>query len=188
MATPPAKLLIIGLGNPGPEYAGTRHNAGAMVVARLAARLKLRLARDRATGCHAARRGGLTIGIPGSYMNESGGPVARLAAKAGVAAPLVVSDDLDLPLGTLRFRMKGTAGGHNGLASVISALGTDRFPRLKVGIGRPESREKVVEYVLSPFDEAERKPFNETVDRAAKALHVLIAEGMDKAVSGLGRE
>lgn len=189
MATPPPdKLLIIGLGNPGPEYEGTRHNAGAMVVSRLAARLKLRLTRDRATGCFTARRGGLTLGIPGSYMNESGGPVARLTSKAGVAAPLLVSDDLDLPVGTLRLRMKGTAGGHNGLASVISALGTDQFPRLKVGIGRPESREKVVDYVLSPFGAEEQRLFTEALDRAAKALHVLITEGMDKAIAGLGRE
>ena len=185
--TKAARILIVGLGNPGEEYARTRHNAGLMAVELLAARLKLRLARDRALGSWVARRGGTVLARTGSFMNVSGPPVARLARKFGVSAPLIVNDDLDLPLGTIRFRTQGTAGGHHGLESIIEALGTDRFPRLKIGIGRPTSRQGIVEWVLSPFAPEEREMLDQALDRAEQALHDVIELGMDKAISRLSK-
>jgi PTH1 family peptidyl-tRNA hydrolase len=186
-AVKPARLLIIGLGNPGAEYADTRHNTGAMAVERLAALMKLKFTRDRALGAWTARRGGVVLARTGTYMNVSGPPVARLARKLGVSAPLIVNDDLDLPLGTIRFRAQGTAGGHHGLESIIEALGTDRFPRLKIGIGRPARRGGIVEWVLSPFAPEELEMLDQGLDRAAHALHDVIELGMDKAISGLSR-
>jgi len=179
----PPKILIVGLGNPGPEYEETRHNVGAMAVARLVSLLKLKLARDRSSGGWSARRGRVALARPGSFMNESGPAVARLAAKFGDPSPLIVNDDLDLPLGTIRFRTRGSAGGHHGLESIIAALGTDRFPRLKIGIGKPESRENTVDYVLSPFPEGEWKLLSSTLDRAAEALRDVINDGMEHAMS-----
>ena len=177
------RLLIVGLGNPGPEYGGTRHNVGAMAIARLATRLKVKLIHSKPLGCWTARRGRTVLAIPNSFMNESGPPVARLAAKFGTPKPLVVNDDLDLPLGTIRFRTQGTAGGHHGLESVIGALGHDCFPRLKIGIGRPENRGNVVEWVLTPFPAGEQELLESTLDRAAKALRDVMNEGMGKAMS-----
>lgn len=185
--TKPARILIIGLGNPGEEYAHTRHNAGVMAVERLAFRLRMKLARDRSLGSWIACRNGIVLARTGSYMNVSGPPVARLAKKFGVAAPLVVNDDLDLPLGTIRFRAQGTAGGHHGLESIIGALGTDRFPRLKIGIGRPANRQAIVDWVLSPFALEEQETLDQALDRAAQALHDVIEQGMDKAISGISR-
>ena len=183
----PARILIVGLGNPGAEYAHTRHNAGIMAVERLATLMKMKLAKDRSLGAWIARRGGVVLARTGSYMNVSGPPIARLAHKLGVSAPLIVNDDLDLPLGTIRFRAQGTAGGHHGLESIIEALGTDRFPRLKIGIGRPAHRGGIVEWVLSPFAPEEREMLDQGLDRAAHALHDVIELGMDKAISGLSR-
>ena len=138
----PSRILIVGLGNPGTQYAHTRHNAGALAIERLAALLKVKLKTDATLGVRLAIAGPVVLARPECFMNESGGPVARLASATGLR-PLVVSDDLDLPLGTLRFRSKGAAGGHNGLRSIIDALGTREFPRLKLGIGRPLSKEDV---------------------------------------------
>ena len=185
--TKAARILIVGLGNPGGEYARTRHNAGVMAVERLATRMKVKLARDRALGSWVARQGGVVLARTNTYMNVSGPPVARLTKKFGVPAPLVVNDDLDLPLGAIRFRTQGTAGGHHGLESIIAALGTDRFPRLKIGIGRPANRQGIVEWVLSPFAPEELELLDQALDRAAQALHDVIELGMDKAMSGLSR-
>jgi len=185
--TKSAGILIIGLGNPGEEYAHTRHNAGIMAVELLASRLNLKLSRDRSSGAWMARRGGFVLARTGSFMNLSGPPVASLARKLKVSAPLVVNDDLDLPLGTIRFRTRGTAGGHHGLESIITALGTDVFPRLKIGIGRPTNRQSVVDWVLSPFAPEEAETLGKALDRAAQALHDVIELGMDKAISRISR-
>ena len=152
---------IVGLGNPGPEYRDTRHNIGARVLDGIATMLHARFGREGGHLVAAARWHGEPVHLvkPQSYMNETGPAVARLARRLhlGPADLIVVFDDLDLPLGTVRVRMKGSAGGHNGVHSLIEALGTDQIRRVKVGIGRPppaggpRRREKVVDHVLSPF-------------------------------------
>ena len=150
---------IIGLGNPGPEYKNTRHNVGQRVVDALARRLHARLAREGGHQVASAEWQGHHLHLikPGSFMNVSGPVVARLSKKLRLDPRdlIIVFDDLDLPLGTVRARMKGSAGGHNGVRSVIDALGTDAIRRVKVGIGRPgtpgQDRDRVVDHVLSPF-------------------------------------
>ena len=150
---------IIGLGNPGPEYRNTRHNVGQRVVDGVARRVRARLARE---GGHQVARvewAGEILHLikPACFMNVSGPTVARFARKLALDAAdlIIVFDDLDLPLGKVRVRMKGSAGGHNGVRSIIAALGTDVFRRVKVGIGRPappgQRKELVVDHVLSPF-------------------------------------
>ena len=150
---------IIGLGNPGPEYRNTRHNVGQRVVDRVARLVHARLSREGSHQVARVTRQGdaLYLVKPACFMNVSGPVVARLARRLAVGPPdlIIVFDDLDLPLGKVRVRMKGTAGGHNGVRSVIEALGTDAFRRVKVGIGRPappgQQKALVVDHVLSPF-------------------------------------
>ena len=156
---------IIGLGNPGRQYRDSRHNVGQRVVDRLARRVHARFSRE---GGHQVARaewqGELLYLIkPACFMNVSGPVVARLSRKLhlGPSDLIIVFDDLDLPLGKVRARMKGSAGGHNGVRSVIEALGTDAFRRVKVGIGRPappgQQKDLVVDHVLSPFYPDERE-------------------------------
>lgn len=150
---------IVGLGNPGPEYRNTRHNVGQRVVDGLARRLHARFAREGGHEVAQARWRGEPLYLIklGSFMNVSGPALSRLSRKLhlGPRELIVVFDDLDLPLGTVRVRMKGSAGGHNGVRSVIDALGTSDIRRVKVGIGRPaapgEKREQITDHVLSPF-------------------------------------
>jgi PTH1 family peptidyl-tRNA hydrolase len=177
---------IVGLGNPGPEYRGTRHNVGQRVLDGLARRLR---ARWRRQGGHALAQGrwrGETVHLvkPGSFMNVSGPAVARLlrALRVGAEDLIVVFDDLDLPLGKVRVRMKGSAGGHNGVRSLIEALGTEGFRRVKVGIGRPappgQARETVVDHVLSAFEPGERPLIEEACARAGdEALRLVETRG-----------
>jgi PTH1 family peptidyl-tRNA hydrolase len=150
---------IIGLGNPGPEYRDTRHNMGARALDALAKKLKVRFQR---MGGHLVAQGkwqgeGVYLIKPQSFMNAVGPPVARVTRKLKLAASglIFVYDDLDLPLGKVRVRLKGSAGGHNGMRSVIGTLGTDQLRRVKIGIGRPASpernREEIVDHVLSAF-------------------------------------
>jgi PTH1 family peptidyl-tRNA hydrolase len=167
---------IIGLGNPGPEYRNTRHNVGQRVVDALARRIHARFERQ---GGHSVAHGRwqgepLYLIKPGSFMNVSGPPVARLARKLhlGPGDLIVVFDDLDLPLGTVRVRLKGSAGGHNGVRSLIEALGTDAIRRVKVGIGRPgrpgEDRDRVSDHVLSPFLPEEHDAIAAACDEAVE--------------------
>jgi PTH1 family peptidyl-tRNA hydrolase len=179
----PVALLLAGLGNPGSAYDGTRHNAGAMAVERLAARLGVRLRRDRDLGARIGRDGDTLLAIPDAFMNESGPPVARVMRAFDAPRPLVVADDLDLPPGAIRFRVKGGAGGHNGLRSVITALGTREFPRLKIGIGRPATRAEVTDWVLTRPTADERRAFEDSLDRAADALAVAAAHGLARAMT-----
>lgn len=150
---------IVGLGNPGPEYRDTRHNMGARALDTLAKKLKVRFQR---VGGHLVaqckwRGDGLYLIKPQCFMNAMGPPVARVTRKLQLVAGdlIIVYDDLDLPLGRVRVRLKGSAGGHNGMRSLISTLGTDQLRRVKVGIGRPASPERdpeeIVDHVLSAF-------------------------------------
>jgi PTH1 family peptidyl-tRNA hydrolase len=166
---------IIGLGNPGPEYRNTRHNVGQRVVDEVARRAHARLARR---GPHQAAQvewAGEIVHLikPASFMNVSGPAVLRLAQTLALdTADLIIAfDDLDLPLGVVRVRMKGSAGGHNGVRSIIEALGTDVFRRVKVGIGRPvppgQHKDLVVDHVLSPFFPDELDVVDTACGRAA---------------------
>lgn len=166
---------IVGLGNPGPKYRNTRHNVGQRVVDALARRVHARFERD---GTHAVAHGrwqGETLLLikPGSFMNVTGPPLLRLTRKLhlGPGDLVVVFDDLDLPLGKVRVRLKGSAGGHNGVRSLIVAFGTDELRRVKIGIGRPgrpgEDRDQVSDHVLSPFYPEEHEAIAAACDEAA---------------------
>jgi len=179
--------LLVGLGNPGPAYARTRHNLGARVIERLAERGACRLRRGRGAMNQAqCTLGGerVVIATPASYMNVSGPPVAALVRehRAGPGETLIACDDFYLPLGRLRIRSGGGDGGHKGLVSVTAALGTKEFPRLRLGIGEPPAGEAGAEWVLQPFDGAELEVVEEMLDRAADALEMLVREGIVKAM------
>ena len=184
--------LIVGLGNPGPGYARHRHNVGFMVVDRFADRHGLRFTRREANALVA---GGefegrpLTLAKPQTWMNRSGAaarPLLRRYAR-GPAELLVVYDDLDLPLGRLRLRPEGSAGGHNGLRDIIAALGTQAFPRLRLGIGRPPAGEDPADYVLSPFTADERPLVEQMLDDAVAALELVLREGVARAMTEVNR-
>jgi peptidyl-tRNA hydrolase, PTH1 family len=180
---PGSPLLIVGLGNPGSRYDGTRHNAGALAVTRLAELLDAQFHRSFFKHAWIAKTPRAILARPNAFMNECGPVVARLAKSFG--KPLLVHDDLDLPLGALRFRTKGSAGGHNGVASAIAFLGTPEFPRLKIGIGRPASKDEVVDWVLTRCEGPDREVFEGAIVRAADALRAAVEDGLDRAMTGL---
>ncbi len=182
--------LVVGLGNPGPRYAGNRHNVGAMVVAELADRtgstLRTHKARASAaqvrvgTGPGGAPGPAAVLAVPTSYMNESGGPVAALVRFYSVPAErvVVVHDELDIDAGVVRLKRGGGEGGHNGLRSISSALGTRDYVRVRVGIGRPPGRMDPADYVLRDFSPAERKELPFLVADAADAVEELVTLGL----------
>jgi peptidyl-tRNA hydrolase, PTH1 family len=181
--------LVVGLGNPGPAYAGHRHNVGYLVVEELATRMGSPF-RSHRTGRADVVEG--RLGIPGApgprvvlarprcYMNESGGPVKALATfyKLEPEQLVVVHDEIDIPFGTLRVKLGGGDNGHNGLRSVRAALGTGDFHRVRAGVGRPPGRREVADFVLSNYSTAERKELPFQVDRAADAVETLVTEGL----------
>lgn len=178
--------LVVGLGNPGPRYAGNRHNVGAMVVAELAERANSSLRSHKARASAAQIRVGAlpgtstVIAVPTSYMNESGGPVSALATFFSVEAShlVVIHDDLDLPFDTIRLKRGGGEGGHNGLRSISSSLGTRDYARVRVGIGRPPGRMDPADYVLRDFSGTERAELSSVVSDAADAVEMLITDGL----------
>ncbi|MGH3152810.1 MAG: aminoacyl-tRNA hydrolase [Streptosporangiaceae bacterium] len=182
----PERWIIVGLGNPGPEYAANRHNVGHMVTGLLAeracgpgARFKPhRSGNDIAEG----RLAGVPVSLawPRSYMNLSGRPVAALSAfyKIPPERLVVVHDELDVPFGTLRLKLGGGAGGHNGLRSITQALGTREYYRVRFGIGRPPGRMDPAAFVLRDFTAAERKDLPFHLDRCADATEALISNGL----------
>lgn len=184
--------LIVGLGNPGPEYKDTRHNAGFMAVDLLAAELGAGRWRTRCRSLAAeAFWGGekVVLAKPQTFMNRSGEAVAPLLRWYGLGPSglLVVCDDLDLPLGRIRIRKKGGDGGHRGLKSIIAALGSGEFARLRVGIGRPGPEKDVVEWVLERFT-AEEGPFvEESLVRAVRAVLVILEAGIEEAMNRFNR-
>ncbi len=187
-AIPAAHWLVAGLGNPGPEYAGTRHNVGFSVVERLAAESCTTFRPGPARGRAAAiRLAGVPVLLlePLAFMNLSGEPVAAClrALRLPVERLLVVHDDMDLPLGRMKIVAEAGAAGHRGVASIQAALGTTAFPRIRIGIGRPGESEDAADRVLSPFTETEVAVVAEVVDRAAAAVRSLIAEGTAAAMN-----
>ncbi len=181
--------LVVGLGNPGPEYETTRHNAGYLTLDVLADRSGSRLAAHRrahalvAEGRLGAHRA--VLAKPRSYMNESGGPVAALLAfyKIGIEHLVVVHDELDLPFGNLRCKLGGGDNGHNGLRSLRRSLGTGDFHRVRVGIGRPPGRQDPADYVLRPFSGVERRELGVVLDTAADAVESLLSDGLERTQS-----
>lgn len=188
-----APWLIVGLGNPGPEYAGNRHNVGFMVADLLAERVGGKFKRAQKAQAQVVEG---RIGPPGpanrrvilakpmSYMNLSGGPVTALRDfyKVPTAHVVAVHDELDIDYGTLRLKLGGGDNGHNGLKSMTKAMGPD-YHRLRFGIGRPPGRMQVADFVLKDFSSAERKELDYFVDRAADAVECLVTEGLERAQS-----
>ncbi len=177
--------LVVGLGNPGPRYEMTRHNIGQLVVDELAARRSetFRSHKANARAAETWLRPGadkLILAKPNSFMNVSGGPVAALASFYGVPAErvVVVHDELDIPFDTIKLKVGGGHGGHNGVRDVAKALGTADFPRVRVGIGRPPGRQDAADWVLDPFGPTERKTLPILVGDAADAVEQLIDEGL----------
>ena len=180
------RWIVAGLGNPGPEYADNRHNVGQMVTALLADRAGARFKAHRSGSDVAEGRLAevpVTLARPRSYMNLSGKPVAALTAfyKVPPDRLVVIHDELDIPFGTLRLKLGGGAGGHNGLRSITQALGTPDYYRVRFGIGRPPGRMDPAVYVLRDFSAAERKDLPFFIDRAADATEALIAKGLADA-------
>lgn len=178
--------LVVGLGNPGPEYAGNRHNVGFMVVDLLAERMsgRFKAHKSRAEiveGRLAGHR--VVLAKPRSYMNESGGPVSALMDffKVPLDRLVVVHDELDLPFGGLRLKLGGGDNGHNGLKSLRRSLSSGEFHRVRFGIGRPPGRMDAAVFVLRDFGAAERKDLALEVDRAADAVESLVSEGLERA-------
>ena len=184
----PEVWLVVGLGNPGPSYAGNRHNVGHLVVDQLATRMGSAF-RAHKSGRADVVEGRLDIGGPRvvlakarSYMNESGGPVSALARfyKVEPDHVVVVHDELDIPFDTLRVKLGGGDNGHNGLRSIRSTLGTGDFYRVRVGIGRPPGRQDPASFVLADYSAGERKILPFQVDRAADAVESLIRSGLEQ--------
>jgi peptidyl-tRNA hydrolase, PTH1 family len=177
--------LVVGLGNPGPRYETTRHNIGQMVVDELARRRgeSFRAHKGNARVAETWLRPGadkLVLAKPNSFMNVSGGPASSLADYYGVPAErvIVVHDELDIPFDTIKLKVGGGHGGHNGVRDVAKALGTADFPRVRVGIGRPVGRQDPADWVLDPFGAAERQNLPILVSDAADAVEELVGDGL----------
>jgi PTH1 family peptidyl-tRNA hydrolase len=182
------RYLIVGLGNPGRKYKRNRHNVGFQVIDHLAKRHGLRFGRRQSdafvTGGQIAGRA-VILAKPLSYMNKSGGPVAALRRfyKIDPARLLVIFDDLDLPVGTLRLRPSGGSSGQKGMKSIVERLGSQEFPRLRVGIGRPPGRMDPAAYVLQNFGKEQLATVEETYERAADAIETWLRDGVELAMS-----
>ena len=180
------RWLIAGLGNPGPGYAGNRHNAGFLtadvLAARAGARFKAGKFRTLAADGRLAGQS-VTIIKPRTFMNESGGPVTGVSGfyHLGPERLVVIHDELDLPFGSVRLKLGGGDNGHNGLRSVTTRLGTREYYRIRIGIGRPPGRMDPAAYVLRDFSAAERKELPFVLDRAADAVEALLTDGLTTA-------
>ncbi|MEN4041207.1 MAG: aminoacyl-tRNA hydrolase [Anaerolineaceae bacterium] len=180
--------LIVGLGNPGRAYRSNRHNVGFLLVDQLCAKMNVRLSRMQSKSLIGSGQLGETkviLAKPQTFMNNSGQAVAALVRyyKIGLDQLLVVHDDLDLPLGTLRIRPGGGPGGQKGLASAIEELGTQEFPRLRIGIGRPPGRMDAAAYVLQDFSPGEQQLLDLVLQRAVEAAQVFLTDGLEQAMN-----
>ena len=184
----PADLLVVGLGNPGAEYERTKHNVGAEVVELLAKRhgAKLRAGKERARVDEVrvgAKR--VALAIPLTYMNDSGDAVRLLVRRFGVEPEqlVIVHDELDLPVAELRVKSGGGLAGHNGLRSITSHLHSDAFQRIRIGVGKPTSKERGADHVLSKFSKRDRAEVDVTIEQAADAAELIASDGIDAAMS-----
>lgn len=185
----PADLLVIGLGNPGEEFVGTRHNLGAETVDRLAARHggRLKAGRERALSCE-VRIGGrlVALAFPQTFMNLSGESARLLVQRHGItdlASLVVVHDELDLPSGRVKLKVGGGSAGNNGLKSLVAHLHDPGFVRVRIGIGRPPGSQQAADYVLRRPGAAERRELDVAVEEAADAVEAILAEGIDRAMN-----
>jgi len=180
--------LIVGLGNPGPRHAGTRHNVGFDAVDVLAARHGVEwAAAPRGAEALVAnwRMGGAIVAKPLTFMNLSGAAVVPLLQfyKIELVDLLVIVDEIQLETGRIRVRPSGSAGGHNGLKSIIGSLGSDAFPRLRIGVGRGDSRRDLADHVLAKFEADERSVISDAIARTVDATELFIAEGIQPAMN-----
>jgi len=186
--TQEVSFLIAGLGNPGREYRDTRHNVGFMLLDRIAERLNTQFSRVEMkslvtkSNYHGRR---LVLAKPQTYMNLSGQPVASLLRfyKIDISNLLVVYDEVDLPLGVLRMRPAGGSAGHKGMESIIASLGTDEYPRMRIGIGRPPGKKAAANYVLQNFQKSEYELVLSTLDRGVDAVFCFIEENLEAAMN-----
>jgi PTH1 family peptidyl-tRNA hydrolase len=183
---PSAPWLVLGLGNPDPEYANTRHNAGAMVVRLLAERFGARLRRSRQRAEVAVVRDGdarIVLARPSGYVNESGGPASLLVRyyKVPLEQVIVVHDEIDLAAGKLQVRRGGGTAGHNGVKDVVKALGSPDFLRVRLGVGRPPGRQDPADYVLEPIPRRLAEDFGVLVERGADAVVDLVRLPLERA-------
>lgn len=177
---------IVGLGNPGREYSGTRHNVGFQVIDILAKRMHLTVKNHYRQSLYTQGEleGKSVILVkPVTYMNNSGAAVKQVLEKWKLKPEdiLIISDDVNLPLGKLRLREGGSAGGHNGLKSIIALLGTDDFPRLRIGVGSPGS--DMIEHVLGHFNNAERLEIHQAEERAVETIEAILRDGIEQAMN-----
>ncbi|HEY3289858.1 MAG TPA: aminoacyl-tRNA hydrolase [Anaerolineae bacterium] len=184
----PQRYVIAGLGNPGKEYSRTRHNVGFNVVDHLAEKHGLRFSKmmNKALIALGDINGSKVILIkPQTFMNESGAAVAPVLKYYKVAATafMAIYDDLDLPVAQLRLRKMGGSGGHNGMKSLIARIGTEDFPRLRVGIGRPPGRMDAVDYVLEPFSKPDLALMDETYSRAVEAIESWLRNDIERVMN-----
>jgi len=181
--------LIVGLGNPGSKYQNTRHNAGFLVIEKMASEKKAVLRKKIFSNFKYAvffhNNEKVFIAQPLTFMNLSGGCVSKLLHQtgAGLEDTLIVCDDISLPLGKIRIRPFGSAGGHNGLSSVIESVRTDKFPRLRLGVRSDEYIEDLAEYVLSPFSKAQKKEVSDMIFQAVCACYAWIEEGVESTMN-----
>ena len=184
--------LIVGLGNPGKKYQSTRHNLGFLVIDRLARQNHIEIGKklyDALVGEWMSNGETIVLAKPQTFMNRSGEAVTGLLAEYGGSADdlVVVYDDLDLPLGRIRIRPQGSAGGHRGIQSIEEHLAGAPFCRVRVGIGRPPEGMDAVNYVLEPFSAAELDALSEIVDRAAASVEFLVTDGVERAMGRFNR-
>jgi len=184
--------LIVGLGNPGYQYHLTPHNLGFMAADRLAEDSGVKFsARESQAATAVTQIAGVPalLAKPETFMNLSGLAVARLLERHGLEAEdlIVLVDEVELPLGSIRIRARGSAGGHNGLKSIIGALGSDSFARVRLGVGPEHPIEDRVSYLLSPFRNRDLETVAEMIERGAEAVRVILAEGIQKAMSRFNR-
>lgn len=183
-----ADYLVVGLGNPGDEYARTRHNVGAETVELLAKRhgANLRKGKERARADQVRIGGDLVaLAVPLTYMNDSGLAVVALARRYGVEPEqiVIVHDELDLPVAALKVKAGGGLAGHNGLRSIKSHLHSDGFLRVRIGVGKPVSKEHGVEHVLKKFSKRERTEIDVTLEQAADAVECIVSDGVEAAMN-----
>ena len=178
-------FLVVGLGNPGPDYAFNRHNVGQMVIDVLASRLGAKFTKHKANAMAAETRLGIgldkvILAKPLCYMNTSGGPVTNLAKFYGIEPDhiIVIHDELDIPAEDVRIKFGGGHAGHNGLRDIISALGTNEYIRVRVGIGRPPGSMDTADFVLKNFSSTEKKELPTTLEIAADAVEAIIKDGL----------
>jgi PTH1 family peptidyl-tRNA hydrolase len=184
----PADAVVVGLGNPGEEYAGSRHNVGAAAVELLAGRHggQLRKGKERARSCevHIGERR-VALAVPLTYMNDAGMAVRPLVRRYGVTPDqlVVVHDELDLPVAGLQVKSGGGLAGHNGLRSIVAHLHDDAFQRVRIGVGKPATKERGADHVLHPFGKRERDEIAVMLEEAADAVETIVTEGVEAAMN-----